>query len=370
MSLNFRLLFFTASVFFISLSYTCEKKVLLVSPYQSYDQLKEMCHNPENRLPIYSKSWLKIIDDLSKENIAFDLTYHNSFKETYSRFHDKYDLYIFHDFRADFNKIDFSSFYPKSILILFESFATLSHEFDMNFINKFPLVFTWKDPIVNDKEIVKFFYPVLKPMEYERESFSSRKFACLLATNKFHNEEGELFSERLKIIEYFNSRIKDFHLYGRFWDEGQGLAKAKKKYKEYKGICWVKEVYKAYRGVSLNKHETLKNYKFNFCLENCVSKGYITEKLFDAFASGTVPIYKGPPDITSSIPKECFISYDDFATLNELEYFLLNFNERQYEEYLENVRKFLTSQQAYKFSSENFVNTVKPRIIKFLSEKP
>ena len=33
--------------------------------------------------------------------------------------------------------------------------------------------------------------------------------------------------------------------------------------------------------------------KFNICPENVDASGYVTEKLFDAFAAGTIPIYQG-----------------------------------------------------------------------------
>lgn len=42
-----------------------------------------------------------------------------------------------------------------------------------------------------------------------------------------------------------------------------------------------------------DKQLYLKNFRFNICPENVDAKGYCTEKLFDAFASGTIPIYHG-----------------------------------------------------------------------------
>ncbi len=42
-----------------------------------------------------------------------------------------------------------------------------------------------------------------------------------------------------------------------------------------------------------DKGEYLKRYKFNICPENTRSEGYVTEKLFQAFGSGCVPIYAG-----------------------------------------------------------------------------
>ena len=37
----------------------------------------------------------------------------------------------------------------------------------------------------------------------------------------------------------------------------------------------------------------LKNFKFNICPENTNSTGYVTEKLFESFLSGAIPVYYG-----------------------------------------------------------------------------
>ena len=42
-----------------------------------------------------------------------------------------------------------------------------------------------------------------------------------------------------------------------------------------------------------SKFKYLSNFKFTICPENSNRTGYVTEKLFEAFASGTVPIYGG-----------------------------------------------------------------------------
>ena len=44
---------------------------------------------------------------------------------------------------------------------------------------------------------------------------------------------------------------------------------------------------------STSKREWNKNYKFNLCFENSSQKGYVTEKIIQAFAAGCVPIYWG-----------------------------------------------------------------------------
>lgn len=42
-----------------------------------------------------------------------------------------------------------------------------------------------------------------------------------------------------------------------------------------------------------DKESYLRQYKFNICPENTVAAGYVTEKLFQSFLSGCVPIYCG-----------------------------------------------------------------------------
>lgn len=42
-----------------------------------------------------------------------------------------------------------------------------------------------------------------------------------------------------------------------------------------------------------NKSDYLRNFKFNLCPENSNYSGYVTEKIFDAIASGCIPIYWG-----------------------------------------------------------------------------
>src|SRR5207244_2755686 len=102
-----------------------------------------------------------------------------------------------------------------------------------------------------------------------------------------------------------------------------------------------------------------KNYKFCFCYENMgEQEGYITEKIFDSFTAGCVPIYLGATNITSYIPKECFIDRRDFASESDLYDFLKSIDRGTYNGYLKAIRSFLESQPAQSFSIEQFVNYV------------
>ncbi|RTJ49124.1 hypothetical protein C3H65_09165 [Campylobacter jejuni] len=97
---------------------------------------------------------------------------------------------------------------------------------------------------------------------------------------------------------------------------------------------------------NITKRKWLQNYKFNICFENSSAPGYTSEKIFQAFAAGCIPIYWGDTslrcglgikekltpcaEIDQRIPKipeelldykinpKAFINAHNFSTWNEL----------------------------------------------------
>lgn len=59
-------------------------------------------------------------------------------------------------------------------------------------------------------------------------------------------------------------------------------------------------------------------YKFSIAYENSSTPGYLTEKIIQALAAGTVPIYWGDPEILKEINSNCFINAHDFASMDDL----------------------------------------------------
>ena len=73
-----------------------------------------------------------------------------------------------------------------------------------------------------------------------------------------------------------------------------------------------------------NKIEYLRDFKFNICPENTISDGYITEKLFDSFRAGCIPIYSGDENIEMDlVNKNALLFYrkgeDNSELLKEVE---------------------------------------------------
>lgn len=67
-----------------------------------------------------------------------------------------------------------------------------------------------------------------------------------------------------------------------------------------------------------DKLEFQKGYKFSLALENTSFPGYTTEKIIDAWAAGTLPIYWGNPRIAEEFNPGSFINCNDFENPQEL----------------------------------------------------
>jgi hypothetical protein len=75
------------------------------------------------------------------------------------------------------------------------------------------------------------------------------------------------------------------------------------------------------RALRQSKFDLLKDYKFCLCPENSIYDGYVTEKLIDAYAGGTVPVYSGDVSVINDFNWEALLNYQD---AREMDYFVRN----------------------------------------------
>lgn len=65
-------------------------------------------------------------------------------------------------------------------------------------------------------------------------------------------------------------------------------------------------------------HCAVSHYKFVLAIENTVTESYVTEKLFYALDSGSVPIYFGAPNVWDFVPPHSIIDGSKFSSMQEL----------------------------------------------------
>ena len=228
----------------------------------------------------------------------------------------------------------------KLILTMWEPPTVNPYNYYPQFHRVFGKILTWSDDIVDNNKYFKFFYPRQQLyMISERPSFDEKKLCCMVAGLMQSTYEGELYSERVKIAEYFENCLADvFDLYGE------------RGYKD--------KYFKNYKGCVPHKIGTLKNYKFCICYENVKElNGYVTEKIFDCFHAGCVPVYWGAENIEKYISPSCFIDRRKFTSNDELYNFLKQINVESYEKYLQAIEDYFAfDPRAQWFSAENFIS--------------
>ena len=187
----------------------------------------------------------------------------------------------------------------------------------------------------------------------------------MIVANKFKSHPLELYTERLKAIRWFEeNHSEDFDLYGMGWDKYffQGMLSKLNRFNALRKI--LKSRYPSYKGPIESKKEIYKRYKFAICYENARDiPGYITEKIFDCFFVGCVPIYWGAPNITDHIPVDTFIDKRNFNTYEELYGYLNNISDKEYTSYLDAIKDFIKSDKIYSFTAEYFAKKIANEIL-------
>lgn len=226
----------------------------------------------------------------------------------------------------------------KQILILIEPPTIIPSQYEDKAKKIFRKIYTWKDDLVDNRVYFKYHYPVLHPPIEKEVAFKDKKLLCMIVANKFSEHPDELYSKRRRLIQFFDS-YPGFDLFGHGWKD--------------EAIC-------SYRGSVDDKIDTASRYRFSLCLENMGNiQGYITEKIFDAFAALSVPIYEGASNITDYIPQECFIDLRQFNSFEALAEYILTMPEDRYQEYIDHIRTFLKSDQAKVFHPNTFAQLMK-----------
>jgi hypothetical protein len=242
---------------------------------------------------------------------------------------------------------------------------------DFEALSRYSKWFTWDATLLSHSQAIELPYPNdLTPRS--TPSFSERPYFCsLVASNKALaiNDPRDQYQERVKIINWFERHAaKDFHLFGRGWERPAALpGRWGRVYNQVQKL-WgrvrsQKSPYQTWHGPVEDKIAVMQQSKFCLAHENCRDlEGYITEKIFDSFRAGCVPVYVGPADITRWIPGDCFIDGRTLKTPQALYEALQKIDTTSFAIYQSNIQKFLTSPAAQRFSQENFAEVLTTKI--------
>lgn len=327
-------------LFIFAMPFLCaEKKIALVHNFTQHVEDQKIFDLPPNwhaaELPLFYR--LKHLPGLQIH--ATDLKKAAASEQELQKIVENTDWFIFWNLPVHLKRAKLQAIpQKKMILFMWEPPTVEPNLYQLKTHRLFSKIYTWNDDLVDNQKFFKFYYPVLNPLVDERPSFQEKKLCTTIIGRRKSKHPDELYSEREKAIAYFDSlENEDFEFYGYGW-ENSGFRK--------------------YKGAVEDKIDTLKHYKFALCYENIGRlKGYITEKIFDCFSAGCIPIYLGAANVLDYIPEQCFIDRRKFKNEEALYAYLKGMSEAEYAQRIESIENFLKSEAAQKFSRENFLKT-------------
>ena len=199
---------------------------------------------------------------------------------------------------------------------------------------------------VDQTKLRKLYWPqphvgVIEP--YWSSSNRLNRVVVINGNHKPKSYQGELYSKRIKAMVAL-ADLDAVDLYGRGWERWWSRNSQWPPY-------WLnrRKLMTIYKGACASKYAILSQYRFCLCFENMEMNGYVTEKIFDCFYAGTIPIYWGAPDIDLLIPSEAYIDARRFSSEKNMWDFIKNISIDQVNAIREAGKKFTNSSAFLKY---------------------
>lgn len=235
--------------------------------------------------------------------------------------------------------------------------------------------FGWDGELAADPRFVRVPYPNAFPAGSLPGPEARPLFCVLVSSNKslMIRDPRDLYAERVRIVDWYEAHAPaDFHLFGRGWEVraarsgrvGRFLGKAAKFLARFRAP---RSPYATWKGPVEDKIALLARTRFCLAHENCRDlPGYVTEKLFDCFRAGCVPVYVGPREIADLVPADCFIDGRRFADPCALHTYLRSVDDDQYRAFQAAAARFFASGRAAPFGRDHFVAQIVEGVVRDL----
>lgn len=244
------------------------------------------------------------------------------------------------------------------------------------YLNSFDGVFTWNTNLLHLPNATHVFIPNQIAVK-NTPPFKNRPiFSCIINANKAFPGEvpHDLYKERIEVIRWYEKNAPQyFSLYGLGWNKPEPAftfsEKTTRRIKRLATHAFGYKPFPSYAGEVTDKGSVYQRTKFGYCYENVAHlPDYISEKIFDCFFNGCVPVYWGSSTIEKHIPKNCFIDRREFKDTAEVNQFLRNITAAQYQQYQDNIQHFLASPKAMEFDTASYVSIIVNTILSDLQK--
>jgi hypothetical protein len=203
-----------------------------------------------------------------------------------------------------------------------------------DFLNKFNIIITYWKPLLSLSNVL--YFPFIHRFDFKnkndmaliRKNKGVNKSCCIVLEKRDLNQEYQIDGIKLKAQDYLRweyvKNIKKIDCYGNTWEQ----------YKNQ--INW-----KPTKNRFLDQEKTIDimiNYTFTLIIENCNAENYVSEKIYDAFTVGSIPLYYGNITELLGIPSDMYIDLRKYSP-QEIGGILELMPNEMIEEYRENIYK-------------------------------
>jgi hypothetical protein len=200
------------------------------------------------------------------------------------------------------------------------------------FLEKFDIVLTYWKPLLEISNtlyfpfIYRFDHQNKNDMELLQTNKGVDKSVCIILEKRDFRDEYEINNIKLRAQDYlrfeYAKHIKTIDCYGDTW-------------KPYSNQINYKPTINRF----LDQQKTIDvmvNYTFTLIIENCDAENYVSEKIYDAFTVGSIPLYYGNNSELLNIPNDMYI---DLKTIrpNRIREYLDNLTNEEIEQYRKNI---------------------------------
>jgi hypothetical protein len=327
-------------------------KIGLVSFWESENS--GACFDHGNSTFSTESSWIllkSLKNYLLKKNIMFD---------SYKKFNfNEIDLFIYRDLPINW-------FLNKSIIrskkkkILWQNEIWHLRHATWNNIDRYSFdgIISWK--YCNHPNVLKInAHPFLPANLMTRSEFKLSLPLAMVNSNRTLTFNCG-YQLRQSFIKNSNGLID---LYGKGWDRKRFAEDSILKYLNSRHFDNAFRISppECFKGTIRNKSDIKNKYKAHLVVENFYENDYITEKIWDVLALGSIPVYKGPPNLYDifDISNKFFIDLREFNEVDDLLNYINHLSYEEYNSFFNNFLKFtqvdnifnkdLTNYNIYKF---------------------
>jgi glycosyltransferase involved in cell wall biosynthesis len=212
-----------------------------------------------------------------------------------------------------------------------------AHNYNYEILNEyFDKIITYWEPLLNKSKVE--YFPFVSRFNVNNKYHlqiinKNRKYdksIGMILANRSNNEEYKINEIQLKRLDYLRKEyaivFDNITIHGQGWDELENH--------KYINIENIKN--RMLDDTDINQF--YKRFNFALIIENCNATNYVSEKIYDAWVAGCIPIYYGNNN-KIDLSKKCYIDIKDFENIDKVKEYIEKLTKEDIDKYYENIQE-------------------------------